>query len=159
MILSILFSILLLSCKNHDENEQQFDPDKNPFISEIEAFILETESSDLESYILVDSIQYFTGKQAVDAYFKDKGEKPDEATFYIRNEKVDSLKYLVSDTVSIELKTLDYSKGESFPDKTENFNNFMNFYNSLNKSYITHIPFRLRTVENKVVLIEEIYIP
>lgn len=143
------------SIKKSDDSNKEIS-----FCAELFAFITMVDQSQSINSIQADTINYFTGKLAADEYFKDHSRKLDETTFYIRNSYIDSIRYLISDSIQIKLKTFDHSvDGNYDSSQLGNFDKFCELYNSVDKSYISQLPFKLQIVKNEVISIEEIYIP
>jgi len=156
----LLFLVLsiLISCTQSDPKIEKESVPALKINGEIYAHILDVNSSGSPYYIILDTINYFVGKEAVEEYMADTGKDLEEQTFYIRNTGRDSLKFHVSDKLKITPRTFDFSSNEQLKNATK-FERFSAFLNSGSIAYISTLPFKIKISDNKVVLIEEIYIP
>lgn len=108
--------------------------------------------------LLADTIQFFTGEEAAIAYREDYETQIDETTFYIRNKNIDSLKFEISESLNIDLKTIDNKNTQK--DKVGNdIKRFAELFNSEIQKYYSSLPFKLSFKKGKVYKIEEVYIP
>jgi hypothetical protein len=150
--------MILLSCDSKKVSGsmtsiQKFNGIKTVFINKI---ILEDENS----FALVDTIQFFSGEEAVKAYRDDNNSEIDEATFYMRNLEVENIKYELIDDLKILVKTFDYQK-QDIPDKEiqGKLKMFSMLFKNDTEDYYTRLPFKLYFTDGIVSKIEEIYIP
>jgi len=156
----LILLLLAASCNQKNLHFKDLPAEINKFSGVKYAFIEAVESQNTKFYLLVDTIQYFAGKHAQEAYFQDNNKDLDETTFYIRNTIVDSVRFLISDTTNIVTKTFEYSNITNIGVKaTLQIEKFGKILKDPKLSYIKKIPFRINIKDDVVILIEEIYLP
>jgi len=127
------------------------------------AFITGLEKCDENNILKFDSVAYFTGNEALKAYAKDKKndsklEAP--AGFYIRNESVDSLNFVISNNCEIVMQTLSHdAEGNYKFNEKITWERFNKLFRTEGLNFFKHKPFRLSIVNSEIVSIKEIYIP
>ncbi|MBL1215432.1 MAG: hypothetical protein HND52_18845 [Ignavibacteriae bacterium] len=158
LLISIFVMILTFSCdKKNDFAEKLSEPQlsgvKTVFIKNL---IFEND----DVFMSADSIQFFTGEKAEQAYREDTGGEIEESTFYIRNKTVDDLKYKLADNVKIIVKTFEYYNQESkLEGKQAELKMFGKLFKNETEKYYSRLPFKITFKNNEVQKIEEIYIP
>lgn len=157
-ITSLLLGILILSCSKNSSDKIETPSEPIKFSGIKHVLIIDAETTNSQNFIITDTIQYFSGEEAIKAYRVDTGKDIEEKTFYIRNKTADSIKFAVSDSLNVFAQTFDYANGEELTDDSH-FEKFKTFISSDIKTYISTLPFKITIVNNNVVVIEEIYIP
>ncbi|MBI9070947.1 MAG: hypothetical protein JEY94_05080 [Melioribacteraceae bacterium] len=150
IIFIAVFTFVLISCTKEKPKEQSPEISTKQVIVSKHAFINGFETTPQNNVIIIDEIEFLTGENAINEYKADTGKSPDEETFYIRNRKLDPVKYNVSDTIKIKTKTFEI-------DDKNSLSSFAAVFNS--NEYISKLPFIIDIMGNYIVKIEEIYIP
>ena len=116
-------------------------------------------------FLKIDTVEWFSGEAAVKAFNKDKkeginktSELPDN--YYIRNLKIDSLKFSVSDTAEVMMQTYSYNQTGNY-----NFNQkipvskFITLLSDKNFERFKFKLYKFHILNNEIVSIKEKYLP
>lgn len=130
---------------------------------ECTAFISGLEKCEEENILKFDSIAYFTGDAALKAYSEDKkNDKKLEppAGFYIRNNSIDTLGFVISDNCNIVMQTLSHGSDGNYKFNEQiDCGRFIKLFNAAEMNFFKQKPFKLRIENSEIVSIKEIYIP
>ncbi len=163
--------IVYLACGCHENKTQKQNEISTPNVAKqsitgsFTGFIKGIGRENSGNYLLIDTVEWFTGKEARLEYDKDKklfpGSKPEEPQgFYVRNLKIDSLKLGFPDDAEVIMQTLSYNKSGNF-----NFNQKINGIKFLallkqnNSTQFLEKPYIFKAENNKITSVKEIYIP
>ena len=169
-IIFIAFFIISSGCekdKNTNQSEKKEVPAKNLHLDiNCTGYIInDVLNEGSANYLIIDTVEWFSGDDAVKAFNMDKKEgksKTNETPngYYIRNVKIDSLKFKISDTANVVMQTLSYNQFGNF-----NFNERIQvskFISLLNDKEYQRFKFKLykfHILDNEIVSIKERYIP
>ena len=117
------------------------------------------------NYLVIDTVEWFSGDAAVKAFKLDQKEGKNTTNetpggYYIRNDKIDSLKFIISDTANVVMQTLSYNQSGNY-----NFNEkiptskFISLLNDKEYQRFKFKPYKFHILNNEIVSIKEIYIP
>ena len=168
-IIFISLSLILTGCNKNTENRQNNNKNIPPKITEVnlncKGYIDKVFNKNESNYLSIDTVEWFNGKAAVKAFNMDKKAGKNLVSritngYYIRNSKIDSLKFKISDTAKVVMQTLSYNKMGNY-----NFNEkiqISKFLKLLNNKEYRRFKFKLYKfliVNSEITLIEEIYLP
>ncbi|HEX2869000.1 MAG TPA: hypothetical protein VHO03_18310 [Ignavibacteriales bacterium] len=117
------------------------------------------------NYILIDTVEWFSGDDALKAYSEDKKKKianlPDPPQgFYIRNPKIDSLKIKISANPDIIMQTLSYDDSGNFKfNEAIGLQKFLSIFSRNNYAQFRHKPFSFKIMNGEIITVKEKYIP
>jgi hypothetical protein len=162
--------ILFLSgCENnkvHHQNKNEKSSIQN-IKSELNCtgYIKGVQKEGSASFLIIDTVEWFNGEAAKKAFDKDKKEGINKKSelpdgYYIRDLKIDSLKFKVSDTTKVIMQTFSYNENGNY-----NFNEkiqiskFLNILSSKEFKRFKIKPYKFHIVNNEITSIAEIYLP
>ncbi len=165
----ITFFIHLNGCVKNNETNQKVKKEVPTSLSKSEVnftgYIKGVIKEGSENYLIIDTVEWFSGEDAIQSFNKDKKEgknKIDEITngYYIRNVKIDSLKFRMSDTAKVTMQTLSYNQSGNY-----NFNEkidiskFISLLNNEEYQRFKQKLYKFQILNNEIVSIKEIYLP
>jgi hypothetical protein len=170
--LSIIFvtiSLDITGCSKNTENRQNNNKNAPPKITKVnlncKGYIDDVYNKNGSNYFSIDTVEWLSGKAAVKAFNMDKKAGKNLVStltngYYIRNLKIDSLKFKISDTAKVVMQTLSYNNMGNY-----NFNEkiqISRFLKLLNNKEYKRLKFKLykfQIINNEITSIEEIYLP
>ncbi|MGE5352919.1 MAG: hypothetical protein ACM3S2_20975 [Ignavibacteriales bacterium] len=128
-------------------------------------YIKAVSSGTSANYVLIDTVEFFSGDEALKAYSEDKKKRitalPDPPQgYYIRNPRKDSLKIKISAKPEIIMQTLSYDTSGNF-----NFNEaislqkFLSIFSRKDYAEFRQKPFALKIMNGEIISVKEKYIP
>ena len=165
LVVTFLF-ISINSCTKHKRNDSNGilqKPKENIFTCT--AYIEDYLNKSGMNYLVIDTVQWFSGDTALKAFNEDKKTNNVNETdisngYYIRNQKRDSLEFKVSNDATIIMQTFSYDNDGNF-----NFNekvklsDFLKLYTEKEYNRFKQIPFIIQVTNNEITDIQEQYIP
>lgn len=141
----LLFFILIgFSCSEKKVAEKQSTQIKSTPV-ELTCLINKVFKKNEHFWIVCDEIKY---------------KKSEKIDISIINEKVELIEKEISDSVKVLMQTLNYDEfGNHIFNETISLQKFQLLYSDFEFERYKHIPFKIKIIQDKVVLIEEIYIP
>ncbi len=129
------------------------------------AFIDSSFKKNGESFIVIDTMEFLKGEEAVKAFNEDRRhgitkEKNLPGGFYIRNTKKDSIAFVLPDTASIIMQTLHYDNSGNFKyNESITAKQFMALINSDKFQRYKLVPFNIKIADGKIDSVWEVYLP
>ncbi|MCU7503022.1 MAG: hypothetical protein HF314_08110 [Ignavibacteria bacterium] len=117
------------------------------------------------NYVLIDTVEWFSGDDALRAYSEDKKVKvknlPDPPQgFYIRNPEKDSLKVKISANPVIIMQTLSYDNSGNFKfNEAISLQKFLSIFSRKDYAQFRQKPFSFEIKNGEIISIKEKYIP
>ncbi|MGE5432895.1 MAG: hypothetical protein ACM3QX_17565 [Syntrophomonadaceae bacterium] len=178
---SILFAAAILSaaliCSGCSENKQSdqkqtdsLHSSAQPFVNTLPNFnctgyIKAVSSGMSANYVLIDTVEWFSGDDALKAYSEDKKKMitnlPDPPQgYYIRNPKTDSLKLKFSAKPEIIMQTLSYDKAGNFKfNEAISLQKFLSIFSRKDYAQFRQKPFSFEIMNGEIISVKEKYIP
>lgn len=164
-IIWFVFLFLLSNCSK----EIKSDPSPSSLIiskkSNIHCFFINVSKKHGEIIAIIDSIEYYDGENAYKEFKIDLNKINSNELiltdgFYIRNSKIDSLNFYISDSAEIIMQTYSHDKdgGYNFNEKISQYK-FVNIFAGEPAERYRTIPFNCVILDDKLISIQEIYIP
>ena len=165
----IAILIIISSCENNRINYQNADKETSANIVKQElnctGYIKVVQKNGNSFFLIIDTVEWFNGEAAKKAFDMDKKEGINKKSelpegYYIRNLKIDSLKFKVSDTTKVIMQTFSYSEtgNYNFNEKIQ-ISKFLKILSSKEFKRFKFKPYKFHIVNNKITSIEEIYLP
>ncbi|MGE5401837.1 MAG: hypothetical protein ACM3S2_15665 [Ignavibacteriales bacterium] len=178
---SILFATVILSaafiCSGCSENKQSdqkqtdsLHSSAQPSVNTLPNFnctgYIKAVSTGMDAnYVLIDTVEWFSGDDALKAYSEDKKKKitnlPDPPQgYYIRNPKKDSLKIKISAKPEIIMQTLSYDTSGNFKfNEAISLQKFLSIFSWKDYAQFRQKPFSFEIMNGEIISVKEKYIP
>ena len=166
-IILITFLIILNACgKNNNKEQILKEESPSPKLNiNCTGYIKGIFNEGKTNYLIIDTVELFTGDDAIRAFNKDKRDSKNKITeitngYYIRNIKTDSLKFRVSDSANVVMQTLSYNQSGNY-----NFNEkigiskFISLLKNEEHQRFKFKLYRFQIINDEAVSITEIYLP
>lgn len=128
-------------------------------------YIEAVSSAPSANYVFIDTVEYFSGNDALKAYSVDKKKKisnlPDPPQgFYIRNPKKGSLKIKISAKREIIMQTLSLDTSGNFKfNQAISLQKFLSIFSRKDYAEFRQKPFSFKIMNGEIISVKEKYIP